>query len=572
METLPLRSIPKRKTKWPYVLIVLFIIVFGILLYIYYPYASTKKTSYLSGEYPILIKGDIQGNAIRSENNLYIPLKIAEKQFDESIYEEANSLVITTKLKVIQIPYNQNVFYVNGKPIQANFPIVKTISSQKYISLESLKSLFPLRYQLTKHSGIVWIKMNGEKYNNGKIVTESVRKAFLRLRTKQNLQSPYISEVNKGEVVHIEQESKDYYYVRTLEGMGGYIKKAYVKKQNSETVQIPFPKEVVTLPTISKPIQMSWEAVYTKTPDPSQLPTMAGVNVVSPTWFKLKNENGDITNLLSSKYIKWAKQQHMQVWALFSNSSNPDLTKAALNTFEKRQKIIQTLLKAANKEHLEGINIDIENVRLEDGPLVTQFVREITAYFHANHKYVSMDITFIAKGNWSEFYEREKLGKIVDYVIIMAYDEHWATSPVAGSVASLPWVENGLQPILKLVPNDKIILGVPFYTRLWKEEWKDGQKKTSSIALTINQANEWMKKHKVKIQMDAESGQHYIEYLNAKTNTTYKMWLEDAYSLSKRADIAGHYRLAGIASWARAFGNDTAWVSLNTTLSAYNQK
>ncbi|WP_165786635.1 glycosyl hydrolase family 18 protein [Heyndrickxia camelliae] len=572
METLPLRSIPKRNRIWPYVLIVLFIIVTGILLYIYYPYASTKKNMYFTGKYPILIKGAIQGNAIHNENSLYIPLKLVEKQIDDSIYEESKSLIITTKLKVIRIPFNENVLYVNEKPKQTNNPIVKIVSGQKYISLEILQALYPIEYQLTKHTGIVWIRMNGEQYHNGKIVSHDVRKAFLRLRTKPNLQSSYNVEVKKGEAVHIERELKNYYYIRTLEGIGGYIKKAYVMKQKLENVQIAFPKEAVTLPAIEKPIQMSWEAVYKKTPDPSQFPTMAGVNVVSPTWFHLKDDNGNITNLLSSKYVKWAKQQHMQVWALFSNSSNPDLTKAALSTFEKRNRIIQTLLKVAKKEHLEGINIDIENVRSKDGPLVTQFVREISAYFHANHKYVSMDITFIAKGNWSEFYERKKLGKIVDYLIIMAYDEHWATSAEAGSVASLPWVENGLKPILKLVPNDKIILGVPFYTRLWKEEWKDGQKQTSSIALTMDQANKWIKKKKATIQMDTESGQHYTEYIDSKTNTTYKMWMEDTYSLAKRADIAGQYKLSGIASWARAFGNEDAWVALRSTLSAYNQK
>lgn len=571
METIPLRSRPKRKTKWPLTIILLLFIITGTLLYIYYPFASTKKGNYLSGEYPILIKGAIHGNAIRSENELYIPLNTVKNQIDDSIYEESHSLIITTKLSVIQIPYNQKVMYVNGKPKQTKFPIMKNVSNHTYISLETLQSLYPIQYEITKHTGVIWIHLDGEQYDNGKIVSKNVRKAFLRLRMRQNLQSPYVTEVNRGETVHIEREYKEYYFVRTLDGFGGYIQKAYVKKENAKHVQIPFPKEVINLPAISKPIQMSWEAVYTKTPNPSQLPIMAGVNVVSPTWFRLKNENGDISNLLSSKYIKWAKQHHIQVWALFSNSSNPDLTKAAFSTFEKRQKIIQSIVKIANKEHLDGINIDIENVRPEDGPLVTQFVREITALLHANHKYVSMDITFIAKGNWSEFYEREKLGKIVDYLIIMAYDEHWANSPVAGSVASLPWVESGLKPILKLVPNDKIILGVPFYSRLWKEEWKDGKKNTSSRALTMNQANEWIKKHKVKVQMDSESGQHYVQYLDSKTNITYKMWIEDESSLAKRADIAGHNQLAGIASWARAFGNEHAFMSLQSTLSAYNQ-
>ena len=118
---------------------------------------------------------------------------------------------------------------------------------------------------------------------------------------------------------------------------------------------------------------------------------------------------------------------------------------------------------------LDGINIDIENVREEDGPLVTQFVREATPYFHQAGLIVSMDITFMTTGNWSAFYEREKLAESVDYLIVMAYDEHWGSSEIAGSVASFPWVEANLQKLLEVVPNDKLILGVPLYTRLWEE-------------------------------------------------------------------------------------------------------
>ncbi|MBS4173010.1 glycosyl hydrolase family 18 protein [Bacillus sp. FJAT-49736] len=572
METIPLRSKPKKNTKWLFSFSILFVMITGILLYIYYPFASTKKTTYVSGEYPILIQGAIHGNAIRSDKNTFIPLETVKDQIDNSIYEESNSIIITTKLKVIQIPINQNTIYVNAKAEKLSHPMLKVVAGKKYLALDMLKSIYPIQYHLTNKTNVVWIEKLGEKYYNGKITSKKARKAYLRLRQNNDLQSPYVAEVGKGEAVHIERVMKDYYFVRTLQGIGGYIKKEYVIKEGQKQVHFPFQAETVRLLPISKPIHLSWEAVYIKTPDPSQLPAMPGVNAVSPTWFRLKNANGDISNLLSTDYIKWAKQHHMQVWGLFSNSFDPDLTKAAFSKFENRQKIIRKLVTIANKENLDGINIDIENVRPEDGPLVTQFVREASANLHANHKYVSMDITFIAKGNWSEFYEREKLGKMVDYLIVMAYDEHWGTSPIAGSVASLPWVETNLQSILKLVPNDKLILGVPFYTRLWKEEWKNGQLKTTSKTLSMDQANEWMKKHKVKIQLDSKSEQHYVEYSDSKSNITYKMWLEDEYSLAKRAEIAGHYQLAGIASWARSFGNAQGWVSLQSTLSAYKNK
>ncbi len=136
---------------------------------------------------------------------------------------------------------------------------------------------------------------------------------------------------------------------------------------------------------------------------------------------------GPIQNLASVDYVKWAKQKGYQVWGLFSNNFDPDLTHAVLNDFETRQNLIRQLLYYSQMYELNGYNIDFENVRMEDGPLLTQFIREATPYFHEAGLYVSVDVTFISSsGNWSQFYEREKLSEIVDYIVVMAYDEHWA--------------------------------------------------------------------------------------------------------------------------------------------------
>ena len=240
---------------------------------------------------------------------------------------------------------------------------------------------------------------------------------------------------------------------------------------------------------IEGPIQLTWEAVYTKNPDLATMPVMPGVNVVSPTWFELSGTDGTIKNLGSLDYVNWAKTKGYQVWGLFSNAFDPDLTHEALQNYETRQKMIRQLLIYSQMYQLDGINIDIENVREEDGPLVTQFVREATPYFHQAGLIVSMDITFISSGNWSAFYEREKLAETVDYLMVMAYDEHWGTSEEAGSVASFPWVETNLQKLLEVVPNEKLILGVPLYTRLWEVK-ETGE--VSSKALSMAEAKEWL--------------------------------------------------------------------------------
>jgi spore germination protein YaaH len=222
------------------------------------------------------------------------------------------------------------------------------------------------------------------------------------------------------------------------------------------------------------------------------------------------------------------------------------------------------LLAKLEKYQSDGQNLDIENVNKEDGPLVTEFVREASARLHRAHKIVSINITFKAKGNWSEFHERHKLSELADFLIVMAYDEHTQT---IGSVASMPWVSKNLKILLKEIPSKRLLLGIPLYTRLWKENTRDGQ--ISSTALTMNQANEWVNKHKLKPGLDKETGQHYIEYKDSAHNEDFKMWLEDDFSLKERVQIAEVSHLAGIAAWSRYFSKADAWSSLQSSLAAF---
>jgi spore germination protein YaaH len=242
------------------------------------------------------------------------------------------------------------------------------------------------------------------------------------------------------------------------------------------------------------------------------------------------------------------------------------LTHEAFKDFETRQTIIRQLLQYSQMYQLQGINFDIENVKPEDGPIVTQFVRESAPYLHQAGLSVSMDITFAAgeNNNWSSFYQRKELSQLTDYLIVMAYDEHTGKSTGAGSVASLPWVEQNLQKLLKEVPNQKLILGVPLYTRLWKDQQNaDGSTELTAKALPMDKVKQWLTEKGVKPVYDDATGQNYAEYYAADEKATYKIWIEDDTSLNKRAKLAADYKLAGIGTWSRFFGDSTAWTALN---------
>lgn len=541
-----------------------FLIVSSILL-IFYPFASPVKEEYFIGKNPIIFEGKQAGNALIEKNSIYIPLSLLKK-IDESITydEKSNSVIITTADKVVQMPSESLTYFINQKPVKLNLSPIKTNKGEHYLSLDTILPFYPLQYRILNESGAIWIQKDGETIKKGTITNEDVHTEKLRLRTEPNLQSPYTAETKLNEPVFIEQEKEDYYFVRKETGEAGYIRKDLVKEKETFTITIKREQKEAVLPKINGPVQLTWEAVYEKNPDTNRIPPMPGVNVVSPTWFELASETGSVKNLGSLDYVKWAKKRKYQVWGLFSNAFDPNLTKAAFKDYETRQNIIRQLLHYSKMYQLDGINLDIENVYEEDGPLVTQFVREAVPFFREAGLIVSMDITFIAGGNWSAFYERDKLADLVDYLIVMAYDEHWATSTEAGSVASLPWVEENLKKLLEIVPNEKLILGVPLYTRLWKEQHLDnGMTKLTSKALSMDKVKEWLDANKVQPKYDPSTGQNYAEYYSVKENATYKIWLEDELSLKKRSELARKYQLAGVASWSRFFANEKAWSALN---------
>lgn len=556
---------PKRPNKYKALLGLAFAVLLVVtsVFFIFYPFASSKTADYFKGENPIILDGKQAGNAITVNGTVYLPLSFWQKNIDESItYDsQSNSVIGTTKDKVIQFPSKSVSYFVNDETVDLQFSPIKDENGEVYVAVEPLIEFYPYQFtQLSDDTNAVLLEKDGTEKTAATFSSKQVRDDFARLRTVPTLFSAYTGEIEQKEAVTIEKEEGDYYFVRKNNGVAGYIKKDLVTTGDTITVKANVEEKTPALKKIDGPVNLTWEAVYSKNPDTADIPKMDGVNVVSPTWFKLSGNKGNVSNLGSAEYVKWAHKQDYQVWGLFSNDFDPEKTHDVFKNFETRQKVIRQLLVYSEMYHLDGINIDIENVNEEDGEYVTQFVREATPYFHEAGLTVSMDITFIAGGNYSAFFERDHLSEIVDYLVVMAYDEHWATSPTAGSVASLPWVEENLKTLLKQVPNEKLVLGVPLYARLWEEK-ENGD--ISSESLSMEKVQEWLDKYKVKPTYDEESGQNYGEYYDSKSKSTYRIWLEDELSLSKRAKLVEEYDLAGIASWSRYFADESAWVAMN---------
>ncbi|RLQ96158.1 glycosyl hydrolase family 18 protein [Falsibacillus albus] len=576
MEVIQQERAPKTSVMFAIIACFLFLSITGYLLFYFYPFASNQKAAFKTAQHPIVFEDKIEGDAVIKNGVVYVPASFLMKHVDSSVYEDpaTHSVVITTKNKVINMPDSSLKYYINERPVTLHFPINMEINKKQYIALDPLISFYPLQYKEFKETEIIQIEKDGETHLKGEVEGQDARPAFLRLRKEPDLQSPYVDQVENGEEVAIINEERGYYLARTDSGISGYIRKSYIHLKGKRTVHVRMDQESWKPIKSPLPIQLTWETVYSKNPDVKKLGELPGINIVSPTWFHLLNEKGDIDNLGSMEYVRWAQNHHNQIWGVFTNSFDPELTHEAFKSFESRQNIIRELIHYSKLYQLNGINLDIENVSFSDKEYVTQFVREAAARLHQAGLIISMDVTFISSsGNWSKFYDRQELARSVDYMIVMAYDEHGANSQTSGSVASIPWVENNLKALLKVVPNEKLVLGIPLFTRLWKEQKQsDGSLTVSSKALKMDEAKQWITERKLTPIYDQDSGQNFVSYTNEKEQATYKMWLEDECSLQNRTALAEKYQLAGVAAWARYFADQSAWTSLKNSMTALYQK
>lgn len=322
--------------------------------------------------------------------------------------------------------------------------------------------------------------------------------------------------------------------------------------------------------SISKPqkISMAWQYVGTSTPNMSGTAKIDGLNVVSPTWFTLTDGTGSLKSTASLNYTEWAHQNGYKVWVLIANDFKPDITSQMLNNTQSRTKFINSVIEQSKKYQVDGINIDFENMYIKDKDAFTRFVKELSAKAKQNGLTVSIDVTVIVKNsNWSESYDRAALAEAVDYVALMAYDQHWAGSQTSGSVAQLTWVDEHVAKVLKEVPAKKLLLGVPFYTRLWKEETLPGSTKpvVTSRAISMAEAEKIIADNKAVKTWDEQSGQYVATF--RKDNAVYKIWLEDERSIRLKAELVNKYNLAGIASWKLGFEKPAVWNAISSILS-----
>ena len=486
----------------------------------------------------------------------YVDYQAVKDELNDYFYwdSENNTMLYTMPTDIVQIPAGSSSYTADGKAQSLTYNIVLIDGSQTYISLDFVKQYTNISYDIFHDPDRIVI-------NNtwGDVTVASIRKAG-KVRSLGGIKSPILREVEKNEVVRILEPMEDWTKILTQDGYIGYIKNDRLVKERTETLTSDFVAPEYTNIRKDYKINLVWHQITSMDANYNIIYDIANVkkvNTISPTWFSIAANDGTLDSLALSDYVETAHNNNMEVWPLIDNfSENIDFAKV-MNSTSSRNKIQNQLIAAAIEYSFDGINVDFENISEDAADGYVQFVRELSVMCRKNGIVLSVDVP--VPMDFTAHYNRKALGEVCDYVIIMGYDEHYAGSEAAGSVASLSFEEEGIKNTLTDVAASKIISGIPFYTRLWCTTTnEDGTTSVTSEAMGMSTAQQTLENNQAESTWDETTGQNYAEFTGSD-GALYQIWLEDSKSLTKKLELIKNYNLAGVAEWKLGLEDDSVW-------------
>lgn len=378
------------------------------------------------------------------------------------------------------------------------------------------------------------------------------------VRVKGGVKSEILADAALDERVTVLEEMETWSKVKTKESIIGYVENKRLSEIRTDR-QVPvtdYQEPVYTSLTRDYKISMGWHPIAGIAGNDTLYEVVRntkGLNVISPTWFLLSDNEGGITSYASRQYVDTAHDMGLEVWALAENIQNRNTLNMydLLSSTSDRETLIRNLIQEALDYGVDGINIDFEEIQADAGEHFIQFIRELSIPCR-EHKLV-LSIDNYVPYHYNDHYNRREQGVVADYVIIMGYDEHYAGGDEAGSVASIDYVENGIVNTLEQVPAEKIINAVPFYTRIWETK---GAKITSQTVGMV-MAEEWVSNHNITPVWDEETCQNYCEYTAGESK--YQAWLEDEESLRVKFNVMDTHKIGGAAFWRLGFEKESVW-------------
>lgn len=507
----------------------------------YYGVAGEGEAAIVIGTEKLEAKGRMAGDQV------YLPVEVVNAYLNQRYYWDSE---------------NQQVIYATPSELtraagsQEPGGEVWVQDGNAYLSLDYVKRYTDMDTYVYQNPGRVAIQHRFTDISAVKVTKDTY------VRYRGGIKSEVLTEVNAGDTLYFMEELENWMQVATMDGYIGYVEKKNLGVPETVNFDRSFQPEAYNYITMDEPVNLVWHQVTTLEAnagfaDATQ--NMTGVNVISPTWYSILDNSGNIISIASTDYVEQAHEKGLKVWGLIDNFSPDVSTTEVLSHTSSRQNLIAQIIQAALNVGLDGINVDFEYLSEDVGIHFLQFLRELSIECHKNNLVLSVDNPVPA--DFTSHYDRAEQGRVVDYVIVMGYDEHYVGSEEAGSVASLPWVEQGIQDTLAEVPAERVINAVPFYTRLWKVQAGT----LFSEAIGMDYAREVITANNVETYWDNENGQNYGAYEDSE-GSSYRIWLEDAESIAAKVKLIPKYNLAGVAAWKLGFENSGIWQTITDNL------
>lgn len=565
-------------------LIVIIVAIIGgsVLLRKYSPSKEHKDlTSYYNitadNQVAIVLNNELTSSyATLIDGHIYVDYNFVHDTLNSRFYWDHNEniLLYATSRDLISAEADSNKYLITKSSVDYGRPIVKANSDSAYIDLDFVKEYTDLTYEYIKDPNRIVITNQWGDYD-----TASVKKNTA-VRVKGGIKSPILKDITETSDVTVIEQGDKWSKILTDDGIIGYVQNKRMSDISTKTRTSDFTPDTFAHITKDFNICMAWHQVTNysaNTNIASVLSSTKGVNVISPTWFYLNDNNGNLANLASLDYVNYCHSQGVEVWALVSNLENKDADSAEVLTHtSKRQNLVNQIVSMAIQYNLDGINLDFESLNQSKvGDAYIEFVRELSIKCANNGIVLSID-NYVPT-SYTAFYNRAEQANFADYVVIMGYDEHYAGSD-AGSVSSIGWVKQGVADTLAEVPANQVILGMPFYTRVWQltknttsskdstdskdnNDTKDNDNTSdydvSSKIYGMRAADALLADNGVTKTWDKESGQNYAEFTSG--DSTFKVWLEDASSTEERLKVMQDNKLAGASFWKLGFETSDVW-------------
>ena len=493
------------------------------------------------------------------DGRVYLDYETVSNVLGGRFYWEADSsqMLYTTPKEILAIAPESTSYTVNGENKDEGYKIIRQTDDKIYLALDFIQKYMEITSTVTEspNKAVIRYQWGSEKIVKAKNDTV--------IRYRGGIKSDILTDVAKGTELTLIEELDNWSQVATSDGFNGYVSKEDLTAPEEKKAEYDGSyKEEFTSLTRDHKINLAWHQVTSEDANAGLAQTLeniTGINVISPTWFSVTGAEGTISSLASADYVNLAHEKGLEVWGLIDNFNKDVGTLDTLSNRTSREHLIQKLIEEAVRVGLDGINVDFEALTQEEAPHFIQFIRELSISCRKNNLVLSVDNPV---PQFTSFYNRKEQGIVADYVIIMGYDEHTDGTEEAGSVASLPFVEEGIQQTLKEVPKNKVINGVPFYTRLW---FTDNAGTVTSEIMGMDQASKIVTEMGMEMYWNKDVSQNYAEL--STDNGLYQMWLEDEQSLDAKMQLVQKYELGGVAEWKLGFERADVW----NTISQYLQ-